>query len=319
MTNTTGTDASGDATGTDDLPVDAVIDTHVHFWDHSLEAEGFRWPWLEPGFQHRKVRGTHELDAPRYTVPEFRKETAGAGVAGIVNLHATELMDHPERETAWAERMADEHGWPNAIVGACPLRRPETPDILRRQARHERLRGVRDMWDKKGLERASDVEEAFEVAAELGLSVELRLPLDRFRVLCEIAEAWPAVTLVLSHAGLPLERTPENHERWRASVRDLAQAPNVVCKISAVAGASDPDWTLDSIRPWILGCVEAFGPERCMLASNWPVDRMHTSYHELIDAYRAITAELSPHERARIFHGTAAEVYGIPLTSLTPL
>ena len=115
--------------------------------------------------------------------------------------------------------------------------------------------------------------------------------------------------LVLGHAGLPLERTAAYRAAWQQAMSALAATPNVVCKISALASGSDPNWTVESLRPWVLGCVEAFGPSRCMLATNWPIDRLHGSYQQLVDAYREILGELAPDERAALFHGTAERVY----------
>lgn len=305
---------AGSAPAGEGLDPDALVDTHVHFWDHSLE--GFRWPWLEPGFRHRQLVDTHQLDAPRYTTPEFRSETDAAGVAGMVHVHAAERMPDPSRETEWLQSMGDEIGWPHALVGACPLREAGAPDLLHRHARFGRLRGVRDVWGIKELQSAAEVKPALDTAAELGLSIELRLPLDRFHVLREIADRWPDVTLVLGHAGLPQTRSDDDLAQWRAALRDLAGAPNAVCKISAVAGSSDPDWTVESIRPWVFGCIDAFGPDRCMFGTNWPVDRLFGTYHAVVDAYREVVADLDAADRARLFHGTAARVYGLTLADL---
>lgn len=285
----------------------SFIDTHVHFWDHSLE--GFHWPWLEPGFSYRHVTGSHELDAPRYTAPEFREETCGAGVVGIVHVQAAGPMPDPDRETAWLEAMADEHGLPNAIVGSCDLRDEGAPELLRRHARYSRLRGVRDVRLKEV--EPEQVAHAFDAIADLDLSVQLRFPPERFDQLGQLAARWPMVPLALSHGCLPLERTPETFATWRSELNRLASHENVYCKISAVAGASDPDWTLESIRPWILTCVETFGPQRCMFGMNWPIDRLVGSYHDILDAYRQVTAELGAEAQASVLHGTAQHFYGL--------
>jgi predicted TIM-barrel fold metal-dependent hydrolase len=286
------------------------IDAHIHFWDQSVD--GLQWAWLRSGFSFRRWDASDELDAPRYTPPEFRDEAAGTGLAGAVHLHCAHPIADPVRETEWLEAVADEHGMPEAIVGACLLGRPDAADVLRRHVTHRRVRGVRD-WESLTHLEVDEIAAAMDVAAALGLSIELRRAHDEFAVLDEIAARWPSVTITLSHACLPLERSTHEFLDWSAAMRRLARHENVMCKISAVAGASDPDWTPASIRPWILACVEHFGAERCMLGSNFPVDRLFGSYRSLIDAYREVTAELDPAERAALFHGTAERVYRLGL------
>jgi predicted TIM-barrel fold metal-dependent hydrolase len=88
--------------------------------------------------------------------------------------------------------------------------------------------------------------------------------------------------------------------------------PNWVCKISGLCGGSDPDWTVESIRPWAELCYALFGPDRAMLGSNWPVDRLFGNYVDVVDAYRLVFAELSDDEQHRLFHRNAQRVYRIP-------
>jgi predicted TIM-barrel fold metal-dependent hydrolase len=284
------------------------IDTHIHFWDHSVD--GLEWAWLKSGFTFRRWEGSDELDAPRYSVPEFHTEAEGSALAAAVHVHCAHPIADPVRETEWLETVADEHGMPDGIVGGCILGRPDAPEVLKRHAEHPRVRGVRD-WESGSHLDVEEIAPAIDVADELGLSIELRRSHDEFTVLDEIAARWPSVTIALSHACLPLERSPTDLAEWSAAMGRLAARPNVVCKISAVAGASDPDWTPESIRPWILSCVANFGAGRCMFGSNFPVDRLFGTYRELIDGYRYATAELGAGERAAIFHGTAERIYGI--------
>lgn len=283
-----------------------LVDTHVHFWDKSVE--GLRWAWLEPGYKFRRWESSEVLDAPRYSAPEFGAEVAGANVSAAVHVHAAAPVDDPARETEWLEAVADEHGTPDAIVGGCTLGDPGAPDLVRRHARHSRFRGVRDAGSLDRLD-VTEIGAAMDVLEELGHTVELRRSHDDFSVLDDIATRWPSVTIALTHACLPLERSRLELAAWSAAMRKLAVHPNVVCKISTVAGASDPDWTVESIRPWVLGCIEALGADRCMFGSNWPVDRLFATYDGLADAYREVTAELSPSERGDVFHGTAERVY----------
>jgi predicted TIM-barrel fold metal-dependent hydrolase len=126
----------------------------------------------------------------------------------------------------------------------------------------------------------------------------------------DLALKFPNITLVLDHCGFPLERTEEYFDNWRMAVSALAEAENVVCKLSGL-GMCDWDWTVDSIRPWLRHCIDAFGPERCVLATNWPIDRLFSTYDVLIDAYAQVFAEFSRDERIAMYSGNAEALYGI--------
>lgn len=282
------------------------VDTHVHLWDHSVPA--LEWTWMKSNADQGAGRGTHEVDAPSYTPLEFADETRGAGVSAFVAVHSATLESDPLAETAWFERLARNHPALGGAVGFCCLSAPDAVDVLNGHATVPVVRGVRDLTVSQGLE-IDAVAPAMAAATALGLSVEMRTSLEQFPVMRALAERWPEVSIVLSHAGLPRGRTIETLGPWSSAMAHLAEAPNVVCKISAVASASDPDWSVDSIRPWILGCIEAFGPARCMFATNWPFDRPWANYLNLVAAYREIVSAFSHDERAAILHGTAELTY----------
>ena len=90
----------------------------------------------------------------------------------------------------------------------------------------------------------------------------------------------------------------------------LANEPNIFCKISGV-GMMDPKFTLSSIRPWIEHCVSIFGPERCMIGSNWPLDRLFSSYDAVFNIYREIISQYSVEEQIAISSATANRFYRI--------
>lgn len=286
----------------------AFVDVHVHFWDH--DVAGLRWDWLRRGFTFRRWTGTGSIDAPRYLPADLRAEAEGSGLAAVVHGHCADPIDDPVQESRWLDAVAGEDGMPEALVGACRLGDPGAADVLVRHARIGRVRGVRDPSLLHHLV-VDDVAAAMDVAAELGISVELRRDHRELAEVHELAARWPGVTIVLSHACLPIDRTDRDLAEWSTAMRNLAEQPNVVCKISAVAGASDPDWTVASIRPWILTCIEAFGSDRCALASNWPVDRLFGGYVQLVDAYREVTSLLTVSEQMDVFNGTARRVYGL--------
>jgi predicted TIM-barrel fold metal-dependent hydrolase len=289
---------------------DPFVDAHVHFWDHSVP--GLTWAWLEPGFDHPRLKGTPRLDAPRYTTPEFLAEAAGTGVTGAVHVQAAAWSDRPQRETEWLDRLAVDTGWPHALIGNVRLVAEDADAVVDAHRDSSGLvRGVRDLaMPAASLDDPAVVARFATVAPRAG-TVELMTTHDEFPKLAALAERAPDAVLVLGHAGLPLERTADYHATWLRAMRRLAAAPNVVCKISALASASDPQWTAESLRAWVLGCVEAFGPDRCMLATNWPIDRLYGTYTRLVEAYREILAGLAAEERSAVFHRTAERVYSI--------
>ena len=286
------------------------IDAHVHFWDRSVRE--LQWAWLDSGFSAYRFNSDKDFGHGSYLPPDLVAEAEGTGLGGVVHLHCAEPIPDPEVETAWLERVADEHGLPDVTVGRCELGRPDTPELLARHSNHRRFRGVRDLtaYEQLGVESSAA---AMDTAARLGISVEVRRHHEQLGVVADITSRCPGVLIVLSHACLPSPRDAESLASWATAMTRLARATEaVVCKISAVAGRADPDWTTESIRPWVLAAVEGFGPDRCMLGSNWPVDRRYGSYRKLIDAYREVLAVLDPAERSAVLADTARRVYRIP-------
>jgi predicted TIM-barrel fold metal-dependent hydrolase len=285
-----------------------LVDTHVHFWDRRVE--GLRWAWLEPGFSHPRLGRLPEIAADRYVVEDYRRSIGDCDVSGVVHIQAAQSTD-PVIETAWLQRLSQAQGWPNAVVAYAPLADPAAADIVRRHLEFPILRGVRDLAAGEHLGDPA-VMRGFNAIAALGVSIEVMTSWPNYGHVHALAQANPDATIILGHAGLPVERDPDYYARWRAAIVALGREPNIVCKISALASGADPSWTVESIRPWVLGCLEAFGPDRAMFGSNWPIDSLFGDYPRLVGAYLDITADLSGDERAAVFTQTARRVYRLP-------
>jgi predicted TIM-barrel fold metal-dependent hydrolase len=282
------------------------VDTHIHFWDKSVE--GLQWAWLEPGYRFRKWTFDSVVDAPRYGPPEFRAEAAGTGLAGAVHVHCADPLPDPATETAWIDSVAAATGWPQAQVGRCDLDAADAAATIAAEAASPLFRGVRDPFSAKHLDVAAAAP-AMDALAATRASLEVRRHHGDFGVIDELAARWPTVAILLSHGCLPLDRTPEEHQAWGAAMRSLAQRPNVACKISTVVGASQPEPSVELVRPWVLACIDAFGADRCMFGSNFPIDRPYCTYAQLVELYRESVADLSASERRAVLGGTAARVY----------
>lgn len=286
-----------------DVMPDRYVDAHVHFWDQS--EQGIDWPMLEPDFRFP----LHQFNASgHYHAGDHRAEAAGVPVSKVVHVQAA-VVDDPAVETAWLQRMAerDPAGWPNGIVGSGDLWRDDAPAMLERHAQYENFRGVRDPTLADHLDD-NLVDAALAVMARLNAACDVGVRLPRYRDFAKLADRHPDVTFVLNHGGTPGERTPEFLAQWRAELALVAARPNIVCKVSGFA-LGDPDWTLESLRPMVHACIELFGVDRCLFASDWPVDKLHSTYGELFASFAIIMADASATERDALFARTAERVY----------
>jgi len=115
---------------------------------------------------------------------------------------------------------------------------------------------------------------------------------------------------ILNHTGLPRERNDAGFQEWRDGMVKLAENPNVAAKISGL-GMTDHHWTVASIRPYVLTTIEIFGVDRCMFASNFPVDKLLSDYDTLFNAYKEIVQDFTRADQEKLFHDNACRFYRI--------
>lgn len=286
----------------------AFVDTHVHFWD--LERPELHYSWLQPGVLHPVLGDIEEIKFPLFDADRFKRETSDANVTKVVHVQAALGIEDPVAETRWLQEQADATGLPHAIVAHADLKEP---DIERQLERHVEasslMRGIRDFSDGDYLVDPA-FERGFSLLGKHGLLCDLDCLWEDMPKARDLAGRHPDTVVVLDHAGFPLERTAKYFENWKKGIAALAEADNAICKISGL-GMGDNEWTVDSIRPWFEYCVEAFGIERCVLGTNWPVDRMYSDYGAVVDAYAEIVADWSRDEQVALFSGNAEKLFRI--------
>ncbi|HEY8581892.1 MAG TPA: amidohydrolase family protein [Capillimicrobium sp.] len=286
----------------------AMVDTHVHFWD--LNHPRTHYSWLQPEWVHPLLGNIDAIKFPFYGGEQYGEEVAGSNVSKAVHVQAALGSDDPVDETVWLQEQAEQTGWPHAIVADARLAAGDVAEVLDRHAEASPLlRGVRDFGEGDYL-----VDPAWQRGyAELGkrgLVCDLDCFWENMHKARDLAQAHPETTLVLDHAGFPLERTDEYFADWKRGISTLAEAESAICKISGL-GMRDPEWTVDSIRPWFEHCVEAFGIDRCVLGTNWPVDKLYSDYAKVVDAYAQIASQYSEDEQVALFSGNAERVFRI--------
>lgn len=301
------------------IPLDdiEITDAHHHLWSLS---EG-DYPWLSQGGVAR-VAGDYSAIRKDYLPADFRRDIGPLHVTRSVHVEAGYARAACTRETAWLQEVAarpDSGGFPQAIVAYCDLSRPDAGAVLDRHLQSPNLRGIRQMLHEPLLDPARSVPPLYAdpawranlgALAPRGLSFELQVFPAQMAEVRGLVMANPDLAFVLCHTGMPARQDPEGLALWRSGMRGLAALPNLHVKISGL-GMFDRTWTVARIRPLVLETIDIFGPGRCMLASNFPVDGMMGSYRRLWGAYDEITRDFSDAERRALFSGTANRFYRI--------
>ena len=282
------------------------IDTHIHFWDlqhPDLHYEQYATPFVHPqiGEQFQK------LGQSNYLVDDYIAETRASNVTKAVHVQAALGIEDPVRETEWLQEAADRTGFPHGIVAHADLKDPRVEDVLARHCEFPNMRGVRDFSEGDYLV-APEFQRGYALLEKYNLVASLDVKWEDMWKERDLAARFPNIRLVLDHAGFPTERTDDYFQNWRRGLRAISEAENVVCKISGL-GMCDWNWTVESIRPWLLECIDIFGPQRCIFATNWPVDRLFSTYDAVINAYTEIIGDFSRDEKVSMLSGNAKELY----------
>jgi predicted TIM-barrel fold metal-dependent hydrolase len=296
--------------------VTAMIDTHVHHWDLEL----FRYPWLDdPDFEDLRKD---------YFPADYRADAAEAAVEGWVHIQAE--VDHqrdPVAETEWVASLAEEGSafgapGPLACVVYADLRDDDVHDVLSRHCRYSLTRGVRqEAWFDPASTRADipreDLlndpawREGYRALAEFGLSFDLLVRPAQLPQAAAVAAETPAVPVVLEHLGLPDPPGDPGLRTWRTGVAALAQLPHAHVKLSAFSLLGTPR-DERAVRDVVSELLELFGPQRCMVGSNFPVERLAGDFRSLYELVLACLQDLSAEQRADVLVGTARRFYRIP-------
>lgn len=281
-------------------------DTHVHFHDFSYPK--LEWEWLRPEAPPDPDLGDYgAIKAQRYLPDDLLAETRFQGVERVVHVQAAIGSADPVEETAWLQRHADRVGIPHGIIGHANLQDPALADTLRRHMAYQNFRGIRDLrYDDYLTDEAW--RRGFGLLEANGLVYCDDPLLEHMRLLADLSARHPGATVCIDHAGFPRRRDAEYFRQWREGMRELAKVPSTVVKISGL-GQCDHSWTVDSLRPWVRECIELWGPNRAFFGTNWPVDRLFSSYGDVLDAYWQLIPDLKEQERTNLFSSNARRIF----------
>ncbi len=217
----------------------------------------------------------------------------------VATVHIEAECDRKQQvaETRWLTDISARHGMPNAIVAHAWIDTPDAEEIIVRQKAFPLVRGIRTKPiisagpDKSVRGQPRSMQDpkwrnGLSLLEKHDLSWDLRVVWWHLEEAAEVVREHPGLRTVLNHTGYPLDRSAEALAVWRRGMEALAACPNVNCKISGLTVKGEP-WTLAANKPIILDAIRIFGVERCMFASNIPVDGLKGSWDYIYQPIQA--------------------------------
>jgi predicted TIM-barrel fold metal-dependent hydrolase len=298
--------------GMEDLP---FVDTHFHLYD--LKNPKLRYSWLEPDAIHPLLGDVEALKAQHYWVENYISEIRFSNVPKAIHVQAALGIPDPVEETAWLQAFADDCGYPHGIVAECHLAQPDAQSVLERHSAFANMRGVRDLVEGEMLDNSA-WKSGFSHLSRFDYVCCIDTTFEYYPHVKALASQYPDTPIVLDHCGYPHNDFEGYFDAWRTALMDLAEVDNVHIKISGIGmfvpllqQRPQQFWTLEGIRPWVLACIEAFTPSRVVFGTNWPVDRMYSSYPDIVNAYRTILDAFSEEEALAMFSTNAERLFRI--------
>ena len=276
-----------------------ILDTHHHLW--SFNETDYVW-----------MDNSMEVLKRDYLPPDLEKEMAKAGVDGTIVVQARQMIE----ETRWLLDQADANPFIKGVVGWVDLRSPELEVQLEEFAVHPKLVGVRhvihDEADDDFMLRPAFVKGIGQLKA-YDLTYDLLLFPKHLARAIELVSMFPDQRFVLDHISKPFIKSGI-FQPWKDDIEALAAQPNVWCKISGmVTEASRDSWKYDDFVPYMKVVCEAFGMDRLMLGSDWPVCRLAGEYDEVLGIPMVYLSSFSDGEKEKVYYKNAIHCYQLKI------
>jgi len=272
-----------------------VIDAHHHLWNYDTED----YAWIGP-----------EMNVLRrdFMPADLHIEMQQAGVDGAIAVQARQTL----QETEWLLSLAAQNEFMRGVVGWAPLIDAAVSDDLERLAAQPKLKGIRHVLQDEpddfymlrndfnaGITQLRRFDLVYDV-----LIFERHLPQT-----IQFLDRHPDQVFVIDHIAKPRIREGLLSP-WRENLKELARRSHCFCKLSGVLTEADwQNWRPEGIHPYLDAALDAFGPNRCLFGTDWPVLLLADSYAGWVATVKNFVSRLSSTEQARVLGGTAAEVY----------
>lgn len=280
------------------------IDAHQHFWN----LQQFPHPWITP-----ELKAIRRDFGPADLKPLLDRH----GLDGCVLVQTFSSLE----ETRYFLSLAIQHDFIRGVVGWVDLQDPAVSETLEALEDHPKLVGIRhvvhDEPDVEWLVRPA-VRRGLAELARRGMPYDLLIRPPHLPAALAVARQLPELPLVIDHLAKP-RIAQSGWEDWRGGMEQLAELPNVYCKLSGlITEASWATWTPKDLQPYLEWAMEHFSADRLMYGSDWPVCLLAGSYDRVVEALEVNLGALPTADREKIWGRTAAKFYRLDVASETP-
>jgi predicted TIM-barrel fold metal-dependent hydrolase len=294
-----------------------IVDAHVHYWDPGRNY----YPWLcdEPMVPFRY--GDYLAIRRSYLPPDYFADARGHRIVKTVYVEAHWDPREPLAEVSYVTALNEQYGVPNAVVAYANIRSDDAETLLAALGAHPLVRGIRNKpaaaLEPRDVRRGAPGSmgdpawrERLALLEKYELSLDIQSPWWHLSEMAEVAADFPRLRFILNHAGLPADRSKSGLDGWRAAMRELAGQSNVAVKISGIGVPGRP-WSVELNGAIVRDTIEAFGVERSMFASNFPVDSLIGEFDTIYSGFKTIVADLPVANQRKLFHDNAVRIYRI--------
>jgi len=273
------------------------VDAHQHFWRISRGD----YDWLTPQ--------DHPAICRDFGPDDLALLLIGAGIERTVLVQAAPT----DAETRYLLDLAELTGFVAGVVGWTDLEAPDAPEKIEALARHPKLKGLRPML--QGLEDDGWIVRpalapALKAVRAAGLRLDALVMPRHLPYLAAFLAAHPDLPVVIDHGAKP-DIAAGGNDAWATAMLQIGEETGAYCKLSGLVTEAAPGWTEETLKPYVGVLLQAFGPQRLMWGSDWPVVNEAGGFAAWRAAADALTEACSPEDRDWIFGRTAQRFYGI--------
>jgi L-fucono-1,5-lactonase len=273
-----------------------IVDAHQHFW--KIDRGDYFWMDDSVSQIRRDI-----------LPPDLNLLAERCGVSASIAVQAAPTI----AETEYLLGLAEDTPLVKGIVGWVDLECRQTAAVLTKLAGNPFFKGVRPMLqdiEETDWVLTPDVIANLEIVSELGLTFDALIQPRHIGVLEKLAVALPDLKIVIDHCAKPVINGGKNPgEDWRRGMSFLAEHRQIFCKLSGLANEYGSGWSQQSLQPVFDHVLQAFGPDRLMWGSDWPVLELAGTYEDWFACAQSLTSQLPEKDRSRIFGETAADFY----------